>query len=60
MKYIGVSPLKNVVPIVYISSEREEKSSKKAIIIMARQHAGETVSSFVMEGLINELLKYTQ
>ena len=34
----------------------KKKDTRKAIIIMARQHPGETQGSFVCEGVINKLL----
>lgn len=36
---------------------REERAKKKLVLIIARQHPSEIVSSFVMEGVINCLLQ---
>lgn len=51
----------NECPLLTITWKRdkkkEEKAKKKLILIIARQHPSEIVSSFVMEGVINCLLQ---
>ena len=49
------SLMKNNVPLVQLGNN---KSS--AVIIMARQHPGETVSSYVMQGIIQTLINQSQ
>jgi hypothetical protein len=38
----------------------KKRDSRKAIIIMARQHPGETQGSYVCEGVIDKLLQKTK
>ena len=51
----------NECPLLTLTWKRdkrkEEKAKKKLILIIARQHPSEIVSSFVMEGIINCLLQ---
>ena len=61
VKYIGLSPMKNIINMLQVSSEdKDEKYNKKAIIIMGRQHSGEVPSSYIIQYMIEELLSYTQ
>jgi hypothetical protein len=46
--------------MLQIYSEGVEKVQKKAIVIMGRQHAGETPSSFIVQSIVEDLLGYTQ
>lgn len=46
--------------MLQICSESTEKIQKKAIVIMGRQHAGETPSSFIIQSIVEDLLTYTQ
>lgn len=59
VKYLGATPLKKIVTLLQISSEEEGKN-KKGIVIMGRQHAGETPSSYIVQSIIEELLTATQ
>ncbi len=59
VKYLGATPLKKIVTLLQIYSESEDRN-KKAIVVMGRQHAGETPSSFVLQSIIEELLSATQ
>lgn len=45
------------IPIDCLTFSNEQKEKKKAIVILARQHAGETVGSWVIEGVIEHLSK---
>jgi hypothetical protein len=46
---LGATTLKKIITMFHISSEyHDERISKRAIVIMGRQHAGETPSSFVI------------
>ena len=40
--------MKKSIPMIEFSQE-DQNQNKKAIIIMARQHSGETVGSLVMD-----------
>jgi hypothetical protein len=46
----------NAVPLVKLRHAEYIEGGKK-ILIMGRQHPGETVGSFVLEGFIKNLLK---
>lgn len=47
--------------MLYISAEpNDDKNPRKAIVIMARQHAGETPSSYIVQYMVEELLGSTQ
>ena len=56
IRNIGQTCLKNNIPIVEFCQE-ESHSIKKAIIILARQHPGETVGSFIMDEILSLLSK---
>lgn len=48
---------KRVIEALVIGmSINKKRDNRKAIIIMARQHPGETQGSFVCEGVIDKLL----
>lgn len=47
---------KNIEALTITQKLKTKKDSRKAIIIMARQHPGETQGSFVCEGVINRLI----
>jgi hypothetical protein len=38
--------------MIRISNESAEKTQRKAIVLMGRQHAGETSSSFIIQDMI--------
>ena len=44
------------MPIIKITSVEKGKKEKPVIVVISRQHSGETHSSFVVHGLINFLL----
>lgn len=44
------------VPIIKITGTEKSKKQKPVIVVMSRQHPGETHPSFVVHGLINYLL----
>ena len=58
IKTIGVTCLKKNIPMVHIGQE-DKNTNKKAIIILARQHPGESVGSFIMDEIMCELTKIT-
>ena len=45
----------NAIP--YLKIRHQENYSKNTIFLLGRQHPGETVGSFVLEGFVKELLK---
>jgi hypothetical protein len=52
----------NECPLLTITWKRdkkkeEHKSKKKIVLILARQHPSEIVSSYLMEGMINQLIQ---
>jgi hypothetical protein len=53
---MGVSSLKNIISLLHISSENHTPG-RRAIVFMGRQHPGETPSSYVLQSLVEELLK---
>ena len=57
IKKLGHTLADNVIPAMKIWTETTE--GKETILITARQHPCETVSSFVCEGLVNHLLSQT-
>lgn len=54
VKYIGLSPMKNIINMLQISSseEKDERYMKKAIIILGRQHSGEVPGSYIIQYMI--------
>lgn len=53
VKYLGATPLKKIVTMLQISSENiDEKYPKKAVVLMGRQHSGETPSSYIIQFMI--------
>lgn len=48
VRSLGQTCLKKGIPIVEISQENSNPN-KKAMVIMARQHPGETVGSYIMD-----------
>jgi len=55
---IGKSLMNLNVECLTLSEERPlVQDNRKAIVLMARQHPGETVGSWVMEGFIEQMLK---
>lgn len=60
MTTVGYSLSNNAVPILTLTEEQTEGDPpKKLIVISARQHPGETLSSYLMESLITRLLHPT-
>ena len=51
IKTIGFTALKKSIPLVHIGQE-DRNSNKKAIILLARQHPGESVGSFIMDEIM--------
>lgn len=47
---------KNIEALIITQKLKVKKDTRKAIIIMARQHPGETQGSFVCDGVIDRLL----
>lgn len=47
---------KSIEGLVITQKIKTKKDSRKAIIIMARQHPGETQGSFVCDGVIDRLV----
>ena len=48
---------KNMESLMISHQGSRKKDQRKAIIIMSRQHPGETQGSFVCEGVIEKLLQ---
>jgi murein tripeptide amidase MpaA len=44
------------IPLLKITNQEKKKVQKQTIVIIGRQHSGETHSSFIIHGLINFLL----
>jgi cytosolic carboxypeptidase protein 2/3 len=44
------------IPILKIRNLNEDQPERPIIVIIARQHTGETHSSFILHGLINHLV----
>ena len=44
------------VPVIKVTSVEKGKKEKPIIVVISRQHSGETHSSFIVHGLINFLL----
>lgn len=53
-KNIGYTMANNIIQSLVITDESVNKQ-KKVLLFMARQHPGETVGSFVAEGIIETL-----
>jgi hypothetical protein len=58
---LALSISSNECPLLTITWKRDKKKEevkqrKKIILVLARQHPSEIVSSFVMEGFINQLV----
>lgn len=47
---------KNIEALIITQKAKTKKDPRKAIIIMARQHPGETQGSFVCDGVIDKLV----
>lgn len=56
MKNIGYTLANNLIPYLQITSQTDGQH-KKVIALLARQHPGETSSSFLMESIIYALVK---
>jgi len=55
---IGNTLMGKAIPLVKIASlDKSNATIKKAIVILARQHPGETPGSFIVEEMLTELLK---
>lgn len=48
---------KNIEALVIATKNNKKKDTRKAIIIMARQHPGETQGSFVCDGVIDRIIQ---
>lgn len=53
---IGYSLSNNAVPLVMVEPKQKHATSKKLIVVSARQHPGETWSSYLMESILKLLL----
>ena len=50
VKYLGATPLKKIIAMMHISAPGDKV--KRAIVMLGRQHAGETPSSFVIQEIV--------
>lgn len=57
---LAKTPARHSIDVITITNPRPDDDHRKVILIMARQHPGETQSSYVCEGLINFLLLKTE
>ena len=48
------------IPLLTITNRETSDSEKKIILISCRIHPGETVSSYVLEGLISKILSESE
>lgn len=55
VKPIGTTLMRRSIPCIELLAGN--RSNKKAIILMGRQHSGETPSSFVIHEIVTQLLK---
>jgi murein tripeptide amidase MpaA len=53
---LSQTPAENTIFLVTITDPSVSKSKKNSIFVTGRVHPGETVSSFIMEGIINFLV----
>lgn len=56
---VGSTYMGQSMPMIKISSEQKGGVQRKAIIIMARQHPGETVGSYIVEEIVHEILRHS-
>jgi murein tripeptide amidase MpaA len=56
LETIGYSLSNNAVPLILVEPKVVSEGPKRMIVVSARQHPGETWSSFLMEGVIKQLL----
>ena len=54
VKYLGATPLRKIIAMMHISTPTEKP--KRAIVLLGRQHAGETPSSYLIQNIVDELL----
>ena len=54
VKYLGATPLRKIIAMMHISTPTEKP--KRAIVLLGRQHAGETPSSYLLQNIVEELL----
>ena len=54
---IGTTYMGRPMPMIRIKAVEKTSIEKKAIIIMARQHPGQTVGSYIADQMVEQLLK---
>jgi len=59
IRTIGSTYMGRPIPVVCLNSPQQTSIDKKAIIIMARQHPGETVGSHIAEEMLQEMLRHS-